>query len=1424
MNRKGFTLVELLAAMVILAVLIFIGTMAVSSIFDNTKNNYYRSLENTLSIAGNEYFNDNRDDKPIDDYNFVDMETLVNHDYMEELKTFDGKSICNPKTGVYIYNDSETTGYEVCLVCGDYNSGGPFCTGTKLGTIKIAGNINTKNGKAYNPLLSYSSTKWVNAGSVWIHFSIEGKDIKVSKYKIFNASTNKSEAECKATSNKCSKEFLTTGSYYVEAYDASNNKVANRKYFNVKFDYTPPTFELKNVKQEFELTSDNVVFDYENEVINIKDDNGYKDVKYTLTRYTPKGPEYIVKDEDIKDKDLRINKSLESGKYDLYITVTDFAGNVSESKHKHITFYIKYKIDLEFYDKNDHKHLIGTMKVYTYGLYREEDVNGKVLKVLPQKVELSNNPQGVAWFKNANLLGTQVKSSSIVENAGYHVLYGKESKIVLDFDFKCRNLEYNTKMQNLVETNNTFGYTITNNYQKDAGTYYVFIVLDNDVTWEDGTRKELALKCSIKKHRISDLRTVTDVVEYSGTKVGERVNNYKIFYNYYGETVPIFAKLYEVNINDSCNLVDSNYYGHNNYGNNNSCSSSFNQQGSNNPFYLGFNPFYDRYNPNQSNNANDDCGYKIKHYISNERDGYFLNNYEIDDLCNTVKIKQAELTITPSRIIKDYGESSVFSFDLFNNYNATGLAAGERVEMSIKGSRFNAGMSTRYIDGYYYQKYNVYKTNPPNIAYHGSVCDIEDDRNLREYNDSQQKIIQNQYNETELNRLKQELERLKSQNQGFGGYNDYRIRELENRIRQMESNKNKEPIKVFNDNTETTRFYKITGEMNSVTINRVKGAQVGSCNVNLTDDGTTNITVNYKYVDDRFLKAYKYTSDKSKYCNLEVGKTAEEVEFTIYADCNHTFSDGSLSKKISCKVKKTYAEPGTCNSDAKNDGYTRIASGGKHITYSKETTTVGGNHTITMKADDCYTFSDGTKTKTITCNVKKEYLTVTLDPNGCGSLTSTTLSVKKGSTYGSIPTPTDDDHKFNKWVDSDGNTITSSTTVTKDDDHTLKAQCDRYYKIIYKDGSKVIDTTKLLKNESYEIMKTYTKNGYTFKGWTTKSDLTDDGYNWTGASGKWEIDKWTQAGNTYGISNYKLYLYAIMEKDPEQYVISYDGTGGDGTIESHVCIEKESCTIHGCEFTYKGWNCDSLSTSKNKDDGYGWTDWSGKWTYENGEYGISDNKLKLYALWSKKVYSVTYIDADTETTDSVTYGDSYTIKTAGLNNREGFIGWTTNADRTDDEFGWSNWSGTWSYDNGEYGINNDSLILYARYDEPVPSVSTPSSCGQCNIYYYYVTCVSVSGYHNSSGRNSRYTLAVNTGYKSLAAAKSAAANVDKSTCVDPDTRVGADWRYKASGKTQRGNNISLNGYYQDTCANAIQNCRNASSDLIDATCSIRCSG
>ena len=501
MKDKGFTLVELLAAMVILALLIFVGTMTVSNIFDNTKDNYYRSLENTLSIAGNEYFNDNREDRPIDDYNFVDMETLVSHEYMDELMTYDGKEKCSSETGVYIYNEGNENQYEVCLVCDEYKSEGVYCNGKKSGTIHITGNINDKNGPSYNPLLSYSGTKWINASNIWIHFSLVDEGIKVSKYTIYNANGNSKVGDCTASSNKCSMRFDKTGSYYVEAFDG-NNKVGNRKYFNVKLDNTPPTMDLKNLGTEFFLDNDSIVYDYENEVININDDNGYKEVKYTLTRYNPKGNEDIVKDKDIKDEDFKINASLESGKYDLYITVTDFAGNKATQRNTHITFYIKYNVDLQYFDNKDNRHDAGTIKVYTYGKYDK----------LPGKVNVNSNPQEVSWYLNANMVGSITTASSTVDKTGYHVLYGKEAKFKVTLGARCNNLTYNAENQQLakVSADEQTKYrlvvyhdgVIASNQAKNAGTYMVVAMLNPGYTWDDGSTKAKALQCTIKKYPV----------------------------------------------------------------------------------------------------------------------------------------------------------------------------------------------------------------------------------------------------------------------------------------------------------------------------------------------------------------------------------------------------------------------------------------------------------------------------------------------------------------------------------------------------------------------------------------------------------------------------------------------------------------------------------------------------------------------------------------------------------------------------------------------------------------------------------------------------------------------------------------------------------------------------------------------------------
>lgn len=59
----------------------------------------------------------------------------------------------------------------------------------------------------------------------------------------------------------------------------------------------------------------------------------------------------------------------------------------------------------------------------------------------------------------------------------------------------------------------------------------------------------------------------------------------------------------------------------------------------------------------------------------------------------------------------------------------------------------------------------------------------------------------------------------------------------------------------------------------------------------------------------------------------------------------------------------------------------------------------------------------------------------------------------------------------------------------------------------------------------------FVRAGYTFVGWTTNSNGTDDGYNWT----DWN-DNWTYVNGQYGISNGQLNLYAIWEPANVAYV------------------------------------------------------------------------------------------------------------------------------------------------------------------------------------------------------------------------------------------------------------------------------------------------
>ena len=75
-NKKGFTLIEIIGAIVILGIIAIIAFATYSSSLRGFRDNYYEGVERTLEESGEEFFNDNRNYRPT--YPLVAAELPVN--------------------------------------------------------------------------------------------------------------------------------------------------------------------------------------------------------------------------------------------------------------------------------------------------------------------------------------------------------------------------------------------------------------------------------------------------------------------------------------------------------------------------------------------------------------------------------------------------------------------------------------------------------------------------------------------------------------------------------------------------------------------------------------------------------------------------------------------------------------------------------------------------------------------------------------------------------------------------------------------------------------------------------------------------------------------------------------------------------------------------------------------------------------------------------------------------------------------------------------------------------------------------------------------------------------------------------------------------------------------------------------------------
>lgn len=235
------------------------------------------------------------------------------------------------------------------------------------------------------------------------------------------------------------------------------------------------------------------------------------------------------------------------------------------------------------------------------------------------------------------------------------------------------------------------------------------------------------------------------------------------------------------------------------------------------------------------------------------------------------------------------------------------------------------------------------------------------------------------------------------------------------------------------------------------------------------------------------------------------------------------------------------------------------------------------------------------------------------------------------------------------------------------------------------------------------------RHGLRFKGYYTEPDGKGERRSWD--TGQFTGNMYSTIGDKTVYDSWETQTITITYYANTGKWIKNDGTEDERTKWSETVTFGQKYTMQSNWYSKKGHTFGGWSTDSKANDGHGWT--AGKeyiWNWDNGEYGIADNELHLYALWNAKEFEVIY-DGNGGTywngsdhvktwSNKATFGQEYKVLTNKdfftYSNNE-FLGWSTKKN-VPDKYPWvPGTTYTWTYDNGDSGINENKLILYALW-------------------------------------------------------------------------------------------------------------------------------
>ena len=128
-NKNGFTMLELLAVIIILGILITLAYMGVSRYLNQARSTTYEDFEKNITSGVTNYLIDHTGSIPNEGESLVvDVEKLVCEGYIEDLQDpRESSETCNLESYAIVTRNADTgynmdLEYESCLKCSNYES------------------------------------------------------------------------------------------------------------------------------------------------------------------------------------------------------------------------------------------------------------------------------------------------------------------------------------------------------------------------------------------------------------------------------------------------------------------------------------------------------------------------------------------------------------------------------------------------------------------------------------------------------------------------------------------------------------------------------------------------------------------------------------------------------------------------------------------------------------------------------------------------------------------------------------------------------------------------------------------------------------------------------------------------------------------------------------------------------------------------------------------------------------------------------------------------------------------------------------------------------------------------------------------------------------------------------------------------------